>query len=248
MQTLYGVVFDLTGTLTYLTRPEAELIQAGAIRAVDYLIAQGMSLPREEFTEKFIAARAFARHKSELEQEEHLATDTLAFLLQFYGYPKADRRLIRQAVDLAFAPEVEAHALYADARDTLEALRARGIRLGVLANAQDDRAVQRIVRRLGLDALIDLVVTSAGTEDRHRKPRPDAWALLWQAWDLLPYEMVMVGDDLVEDILGALNAQMWTIWVRRGAAGSELEQAIRPDATVTALAETPAVLQRWEEG
>ncbi len=248
MQTLYGVIFDLEGTLAYVAGEETALRRAGARDAVAFLRSHGMDLPAAEFVEKYVEALAFAARKSALEQEEHLATDTLVFLLQFYGYPKADPQVVRRAVDLTFAPVVDAYRLYEDAREVLLHLRERGMRLGILANAQDEPAARRAVVRLGLDALVDLVVISAGTEARHRKPATAAWDPFWQAWDVLPYETVMVGDDLVEDMLGALNANVWTIWVRRQSAGSELERAIRPDAVVSRLAEVPEIIARWEEG
>ena len=246
--TLYAVIFDLENTLTRLSDPVQTLRARGAAAATDVLIAAGLDLPREEFASKYAEALAFAERKSMLEQEEHLADDTLVFLLQFYGYPRPDPALVRRAVDATFAPFVDAQRLYEDALATLGRLRARGLRLGILTNAQDDAAARRVVARLGLDAAVDLVVTSAGMEGRHRKPAVEAWDPFWQAWDVLPYEAVMVGDDLVEDILGGLNAQMWTIWVRRAAAGSELERAIRPDAVARSLAEVPDIIARWEEG
>ena len=246
-RTLYAVIFDLKNTLTYLTEPEEALRQRGVQAATEVLLAGGLHLPRQEFKDKYLEALTFAERKSTLEQEEHLATDTLVFLLQFYGYPHPPDDLVRQAVDATFAPEVEAHALYADARETLHLLREQGFRLGILTNAQDDASARRIISRLGLDALVDMVVTSAGTEERHRKPAAEAWDPFWEAWDLLPYEAVMVGDDLVEDVLGALNASMWTIWVRRAAAGSELERAIQPDATVERLADVVPILAQWEQ-
>lgn len=245
-RTLYAVIFDLKGTLTYLTEEEHLLRRRGAEAATETLIAAGLTLPRAEFVDKYLEALTFAERKSALEQEEHLATDTLVFLLQFYGYPHPDPALIRRAVDATYAPVVEASALYDDAMITLQALRERGLKVGILINTQDDNAAHAIVSRLGLDAQVDMIVTSAGMEGRHRKPAAEAWDPFWRTWDVLPYEAVMVGDDLVEDILGALNATMWTIWVRRAPAGSELERAIRADAVVEALADVPDVIDRWE--
>ncbi len=120
------------------------------------------------------------------------------------------------------------------------------MRVGILTNTQDDAFTRDVVQRLGLDALVDMVVTSVSTPDRARKPNVEAWTPFWDAWDVLPYEAVMVGDDLVEDILGALNASMWTVWLRRAPAGSELERAIRPDATITRLSDILSIIERWE--
>ncbi len=245
-RTLYAVIFDLGETLARLTESEDNLKREGAQAAAEFLIRSGMNLPREEFVDKYVEALNFAARKSMLEQEEHVASDTLVFLLQFYGYPRPDRAVIQEAVRRTFQPWVEAHVLDEDALSVLSALREQGLRLGILANGQDEAAVWEVVSRLGLDALVDAVMVSAGMEERPRKPNVTAWDPFWKAWDILPYEAVMVGDDLVEDILGGLNTGMWTIWLRRKPAGSELERAIQPDAVVTRLAEVPDVLERWE--
>ncbi len=246
-QTLYGVIFDLLGTLTYLEEDERVLLRRGVQDALHFLQEQGIRLPQKEFSEKYLEALQFAARKSALEQEEHLATDTLTFLLQFYDYPRLDPGLVQAAVDRVFTPWVQAQRLHPGARDVLRTLRRRGMRVGILANAQHDRAVREVVVRLGLDEVVDLVVTSGEEAERPRKPNVAAWAPFWEAWDMFPYEAVMVGDDLVEDILGALNAQMWTVWVKRTSPGTELERAIRPDAVVADLAEVPTVIARWED-
>lgn len=245
-RTLYAVIFDLGGTLTRLVEDEEILIREGARLALEYLLEVGMTLPRDEFVDKYVEALHFAARKSALEQEEHLASDTLVFLLQFYGYPNPEQVIIQEAVRRTFLPWVQAHVLDDDAIPTLRALRRRGLRLGILTNAQDEAAVREVTARLGLDEHVDAIVVSAGLPERPRKPNVAAWDPFWEEWDLLPYEAVMVGDDLVEDILGALNATMWTVWLRRHPAGSELERAIRPDTTITRLAEVLDVLEKWE--
>ncbi len=246
-RTLYAVIFDLEGTLALLEGDEQSLLQVGIRSAVCFLREEGVDLP-EEFEDKYLEALKFAQRKSALEQEEHLATDTLVFLLQFYGHVNLDPGLIQRAVDVTFAPLVEAYVLDPEAEEVLRVLRAQGMRLGILTNAGDENVLGRLVHRLGLDALVDKVVTSVNTPGRARKPNMEAWAPFWDAWDVLPYEAVMVGDDLVEDILGGLNASMWTIWLRRAPAGSELERAIRPDATVARLGDVPAIIEGWESG
>ncbi len=246
-QTIYGVVFDLLGTLALTTRPVEAVRRQGVLRSVDFLRKQGLDLPYDEFVDAYIDALAFAERKSSVEQEEHLATDTLIFLLQFYNYSHVPGDLIRRAVDLTFAPDLETYALDPQAIPVLTSLRRREVRLGLLTNAQDDRSVQALVEHLGLVPHFDLIVTSAAAGERVRKPNREAWVPFLRAWDLEPHELVMVGDDLVEDVLGALNAGTWTIWLKRTSAGSELERAIRPDAIVTTLETVPAVIDRWEE-
>ncbi len=247
-QTIYGVIFDLRETLALSTRPVAEIRREGVRRAVDFLIAQGMDLPREEFEQAYMEALQFAERKSSVEQQEHLASDTLVFLLQFYNYPHPSAELVQEAVRYTFEPDMDAYVVDPEAWSLLEHLHRREIKIGLLVNAQDDEAERRLVQHLGLAPYFDLIVTSAGQPDRPRKPNTRAWQPFIDAWDTRPHELVMVGDDLVEDILGALNARMWAIWVRRTSAGSELERAIRPDAAVNGLADVRQVLEEWEGG
>jgi len=222
--------------------------EEGVAAAVRFLGEQGLALPQEEFHKAYLDALAFAERKSSVEQEEHLATDTLVFLLQFYGYVNLPAELIRQAVDYTFAPDLSAYEVDSAAFEVLEGLRRREMKLGLLVNSQDEPAELRLIEKLGLLPYFHDIVISAGHEERWRKPRREAWLSFVEKWDMQPHELVMVGDDLVEDILGALNAQMWTIWLRRHSAGSELERAIHPDAIITDLVDVITVIDRWEQG
>ena len=59
----------------------------------------------------------------------------------------------------------------------------------------------------------------------------------------------MVGDTLNADILGANNAGLFSIWINRRVDISGLSQEeknIRPDATISSLAELPPLLDKLE--
>ena len=62
-------------------------------------------------------------------------------------------------------------------------------------------------------------------------------------WYFLPSETVMVGDNLDADIRGAKNAGLYAVWIsRRAGPSSEDQPRVQPDATVSTLAELPALL------
>ena len=89
------------------------------------------------------------------EKEEHLADDALSFLLQFYGYPtsRMDPQVLKQAVDMFYAPEMTAWRLAPGAKQVLESFRADGYKLALLANYNCDRVFQRTIDYLGLRQL-----------------------------------------------------------------------------------------------
>jgi FMN phosphatase YigB (HAD superfamily) len=76
--------------------------------------------------------------------------------------------------------------------------------------------------------------------------------MLLAEWEMPPAEVIMVGDTLDADVLGAHNAGMCGIWIDRGPVNpwSDNEEAverIRPDATIRQLEELRDLLRDgWE--
>ncbi len=140
--------------------------------------------------------------------------------------------------------KVEAEA---GAQEALTRLRAR-YRLVVATNAEDSPGshVRMALARVGLDDLVDDVVSSADVGD-HKPNYAFFRAALLREGDgglpLDPRRTVMVGDGTTNDIAGARRAGMRTIWYnptkRRFPDG-----APPPDAVVRKLADLPAAVDR----
>lgn len=252
-QLIQGIIFDFDNTLARLTRPLAGLMEEGGKNAVAYMRATGMDL-YDSFWEQMIEARTFAESKSAEEQEEHIANDTLSFLLQFFGYPasRMDPNVLKSAVDMFYAPEMVAWELLPHAKQLLTDLNAQGYRLALVANYSCERVFQRIVDYLGLRPYFDLVVCSAGVE--WRKPVPDIFQLAAARWDAMPHEVVVVGDSLAEDILGGLEFGALTVQVALAPgliseadalAAAEMAGHIAPDAVIHSLDQLPALIHEW---
>ena len=126
-----AVLFDYDDTLATWAQPEAHLATQGAAATAATLRAAGLDLP-DDFELQWLKALEFAASKSVQEQDEHTADDTLAFLVQFYGYVSLERKLVRQAVDAYFAPFIEARILLPGAQEMLSALHANGYHLALL--------------------------------------------------------------------------------------------------------------------
>ncbi|KAI0051171.1 HAD-like protein [Auriscalpium vulgare] len=106
----------------------------------------------------------------------------------------------------------EGYKLFDDALDTLMQLKEMGVRTGLITNADS-----RIVSAMGdLGVLQHLSPVIVSEQMGHEKPSLNIFlAALVQAKVRKTIEALHVGDDLVQDYRGALNAGMHSMLVRR---------------------------------
>lgn len=108
---------------------------------------------------------------------------------------------------------IDTLAAFPDALATIRSLRARGIRVGVLTNGPSDLQ-RRKLRASGLLDEFDAVAIS-GELGAH-KPDPRAFELALELLGTEAGETAMVGDDLENDVAGALAAGFAAVvWVER---------------------------------
>ncbi len=248
---LGGVVFDFDNTLAALRTAHAKLMEEGARTAQQYMETQGMEL-FPEFWEQVIDARRFALIKSDEEEEEHIANDTMSFLLQFCGYPasRLDENVLTAAVDLFYAPEMLGWDLIPGVTETMEALVHRGLRLAIVANYPCERVFQRTVDYLQLRPYFDMILCSASVE--WRKPNPEIFAPVLKRWNLQPYEIVVVGDSLKHDVAGGQQLGAMTVQCQfyppdeqTDFDNHQLKQQIRPDAILHAWPDFLPMIEEW---
>ncbi len=240
---LQGIIFDFDHTLAYLSRPLEELMAEGAKAAEAYMRSTGMDDLPADFWHNIVEARRFAQEKSEEEAEEHLADDAMSFLIQFFGYPasKMDPTVLRNAVDIFYAPEMTAWRLHPGVIETLKRLQAEKYKLAILANYNCDRVFQRTIDYLGLRPYMDVVLTSAAVE--FRKPDERFFNLVLERWEALPYEVVVVGDDLAHDIKGGIELGALTVQTTFATA----TQVAHDNAQVAGQVVADALLGDWGE-
>ncbi|RME83020.1 MAG: HAD family hydrolase, partial [Zetaproteobacteria bacterium] len=167
---LRGFVFDLDGTLVdALPDIHANINRALAATGHD----KQMSI---EQTRPFVGGGA-----------RLLAAGVLGLAPD---HPEVDR-LYRTFMDIYAEHPVEKSTLYPGVRETLTALKARGVRLGCVTN-KPAKARTRVLAGLGLDRLLDYAVSP---EDGFApKPDPGMIAACIKAFGLAPSEVAMVGD------------------------------------------------------
>jgi putative hydrolase of the HAD superfamily len=136
-------------------------------------------------------------------------------LLRDFGVELDDEELGRflEAEHVAWDP---ARILAAHTHPLLEALRERGLKLGLVSNAFDPGwLLHRDLAQMGLDQRLDFSVFSS--EVGMRKPHPAIFERALEALGVEPERTLFVGDRLYEDVRGAAELGMTTVqalWFR----------------------------------
>ena len=135
--------------------------------------------------------------------------------IEHFGTEISDEELGRflEAEHAAWEP---ARVLGSTTHAMLEALRSRGLRLGLVSNAFDPAwLLHRDLEQMGIAERIDHAVFSS--EVGKRKPHPAIFEHALGALEVSPAEALFVGDRLYEDVHGAAEVGMTTvqaIWFR----------------------------------
>jgi putative hydrolase of the HAD superfamily len=225
-----AVIFDWGGTLT--PWHTIDLVAQWRAYAEVYDPDRADSLARALRDQEIEAWR---------QAEQHHRSGTLDELMRQAGVQPAGERheaALRAYLDF-WTPHTHADP---DAPALLEALRANGIRVGVLSNTLWPRAHHETVfARDGLLDLIDGAVYSS--ELPYTKPHPEAFRAAMRAVDVDdPAKVVFVGDRLFDDISGAKAVGMWAVLVPHSAVPAH---DVEPDATIERLADLLPLVRSW---
>lgn len=242
-----AVVFDMGNTLLRYAHPGGgswREFETPGIRGVyRYLVEQGHPLPSEEgvFVEEMFArlAEGWAQATgggANLRLPEWIAASVAAHNL---------------ALDDAALHEATRHyarALRAGvsetpgAAETLAALRARGLRTGMISNTiWPGELHTEDLAALGLLPHLEHLLFSG--DFGVWKPHPRVFQHMLELLSVSPAQAVFVGDSPREDVLGAQGVGMRAVWMR--TAEFPLD-AVRPDAVIETLPELLPLLGAWK--
>lgn len=239
------VLFDLGSTLIYF-EGDWPAVMAQALQAsTEYLRSLGYDLDARTFPRAYFNIIQDYYRKRNDKFIEYTADQVLREALRS-SYPKTPPEHIRQSLKVMYGVLQNHWFIEKDAVPMLEALRARGYRLGIVSNAADDDDVQTLVDNAALRPYFDFILTSAVAGVR--KPSPKIFLDALATWNAQPEQAVMVGDTLTADIAGANQVGIASVWVMRRADTPEnrtLARMYPPSASIYALSELPGLLERW---
>lgn len=243
--TVRGIIFDLGSTLMYFGADWEDVISRGVADMLAFFKRKRVELDEAALAETFVAERRVGREVAYRTQREVTCTDSLRAALEKVQAPPEAFAMEAEAVRVYFGPEEAAWKVYPDAKTTLKRLYAQGYRLGLLSNATDDLFVQRLVNRLELRPWLSPAFSSAGLS--FRKPMREPFDLILSRWNLPCEAVVMVGDTLNADILGAHKAGMRGVLIAADESpwNDDDRKTIIPDAIIASLSELPGLVETW---
>jgi HAD superfamily hydrolase (TIGR01662 family) len=210
---LSAVLFDVDFTLA---RPGPELGPEGYVRAGE---RHGLRLEAGRYEEARDAALVDLRRHPELEHDNEI----------WFRFTERIVRGMGGDADSAYACAVEItrgwerhenFELYEDVPGALAALRAAGLRIGLVSNSSRD--VYEFAVHHGLD--VDAGISSF--HHGHTKPHASIFRAVLDLLGVEPAQAVMVGDTISDDIEGARALDMHAILVDREGRRPEFEPRI----------------------
>jgi len=234
------VIFDLGSTLIYDKESWSPIFRRADLALMQALQDAGLHVEPSTF---------FHGHSGLLNlyydrRGDDTKEETTAILL---------KQLLQEQGNLNVSDEVTAIALrsmYAitqsnwfpeeDAIPTLQTLKDRGFRLGLISNAADDENTQTLIDKGGFRPFLEFIISSAALGKR--KPHPAIFQAALDHFRVEANQAVMIGDLMETDILGAHQIGMKSIWITRRAVETANHIQVRPDAVVSALSEIPPLL------
>jgi putative hydrolase of the HAD superfamily len=193
-----AVLFDVGNTLHHLDHAWiAESISAHGHPTTARQVQEAEYHGKAEVDRRF-------RVRADTGNDSSRQTDYVGIILGALGVPAARHAAIAEAFHAENSRDSLWRVMHDDTPDVLAALRARGLRLGVVSNA--DGRIGAAMARTGLDQHLDAIVDShvVGVE----KPDPRIFRLALDACDVAPHEALFVGDIYEIDVRGARNAGM----------------------------------------
>jgi len=139
-------------------------------------------------------------------------------------------------------------SLYEDVAPTFAALSARGLRLGLVSNTH--RCLASFQSHFDLDSFISAAISSS--EHGYMKPHPSIFRTALRLLGVEAADAMMVGDNLRQDIEGAVGVGMRAVLVSRHASGTQAAIEVAspagavPVPVITTLSALPELLSRQQ--
>jgi HAD superfamily hydrolase (TIGR01662 family) len=239
-----AIFFDLGNTLMYDKDPWDPIFPRADAAMRKTLEEAGYPLAENAYGE-FTTIFDLYYHRRENTLKEETTVQLLRELMEAQDASPPDP-VLYAAMEAMYAITQENWYLEEDAIPTLEAMKEMGYRLGAISNAADDENVQELMDKGNLRPHFEFIISSAACGIR--KPDARIFQLALDHFQVPPEKIVMVGDTLDADILGANCLGIYSIWINRRANDPpEGELSIQPQAVISALSDLPKLLQELEK-
>lgn len=228
-----AIFFDVGATLRYVVKDPA----FSAAAQEELMRLTRTTQPKDEFFEKLETNwRAYRRRAKDMLLDVSEMELWLWYLLPDYPAdviaPNAARltRLWRDHDGRRVAHE--------GTEETIHALKARGYKLGIIANTITETEIPDWMCQAGVADCFKTVILSSKV--RLRKPDPAIYLLASRCIGVVPEKCAYVGDNPVRDVEGALDAGYGTMILMENAGAADREGKAptkRPDHSIRSIPE-----------
>jgi HAD superfamily hydrolase (TIGR01549 family) len=196
-----AVVFDVDFTIA---KPGPDLGPEGYRRLGERF---GLALDPARYAAARVAALVDLKRHPELDHDEEIWIRFTQRIIEGMG-GVGDTYSAATEMEGAWA---HAHhfELYEDALPALDALRAKGLRIGLLSNSARDLDEFVVHHRLTVDGVL------SSRAHGKTKPHETIFRRMLELLDVAPAEALMVGDTVEDDVEGALAVGMQAVLVDR---------------------------------
>jgi putative hydrolase of the HAD superfamily len=239
---IQSVIFDLGGTLLSFDgdAPDWRGMEArGSLALYRYLTDRGDSLPEREFVEAMWEGMCRGWEEAMAGRDNACLPSIISVTTACFGISLNDKARMQAA--RVYASGVENGLVPLEgAREVLQGVKARGLRLGLLSNTTwPGQFHLQELERFGLIEFFDVMAFTC--ELGVWKPDAAAFHHVTERLGVQPAEAVFVGDSVRVDVSGAQKAGLRAVWIStRGLEPGD----VKPDATIYRLAGLPIVLDQ----
>ncbi len=238
-----GTIFDLGSTLFYFDGNWPDVAQESYKFISERLHATGLDIDPPTFVDQLASTveEQFAQR-----MQDHIERPMLKILqevLSELGVDTLPESDLNQALIEMYAISEVYWQPAAGLHETLGALRDHGLSLGLISNASDAGNVQRLIDKAGIREYLNPILISAAVG--HRKPSPHIFRALLDTWKIPAEHLVMVGDSLQADILGAQTVGIHQIWITEFLDGhneTPVDVGIFPEYETDSLKAIPDIV------
>ena len=237
------LLFDLGGTLVTMSSAyRGDYWKRAVIRTILLLKGNGYNITPEDFEKEFMEIR-----NAYVEFERKTCIDVevryqLSAALNRLGVPaQPGDKIITETLHTIFQEVLEESRLYPDAIPTIKQLRQK-YKVGLVTNNSSSDQVWWIIKKFKMKSLFQIILISA--DIGLRKPHLGIFTLALKQIHSKPSQTVYIGDSEFADIIGAKNAGMKTILIKR-----DLQPELRstPDAIAEELQQIPLIIDQWQQ-
>lgn len=245
---IQAVLFDLDDTLIdwsgqtghYLdfTRPHLDNIY-------EYLSAKDFALPdRDDFYERYLTVLKEAWQIAKTTWSGVNFGCALEAFFNSLGLD-CDHIDVHEIMRIYGMQPVPGVVLYADTKSVLESLQHRGYKIGLITNSMMPMWMRDVeLQTYGIIEYFDVRLTSGDVG--FMKPHPLIYHRALEQLKIRPEHALFVGDRPANDIAGANDAGLISVWMCPSHIKRELDD-VEPDHIIATLSELLPILEKLEQ-